>query len=91
MSQSVIVIQFPETENQMELGIIIERAQELFKGREGVKASLCVDKTAERVIALVKGEYDEKLMRRAISSTGLEVVLPQEEQEREGDGTESGV
>lgn len=91
MSESAIVIIFPETENQMELALIIEKAQELFKGREGVSAKLIVNESAERVIAIVKGEYDEKLMRRAVAGARLQVVLPPEEPEREGDTTEPGV
>lgn len=91
MSQFAIVIIFPETENQMELGIIIEKAQELFKGRKGVSAKLTKDVTAERVIKIVEGEYDEKLMRRAVAGTRLQMVLPQEEPEREDHSTEPGV
>lgn len=54
MDKAVIVLIFPEPKDDMEMGMIIQKAQEVYKNRPDVKAILTVKNAAEKIISFIE-------------------------------------
>ncbi len=52
MGQVVIVFNFPEPENNVELGLIIAKAKELFADKEDLKVHMAIKDAADSVMAV---------------------------------------
>ncbi len=56
---AVIIFSFPEPEDSLELGAIIQETKKFFEGRENVKAHLAVNNAADQIISMFDPSVDE--------------------------------
>ncbi len=54
MGQAMIILEFPDPENALEMGIFIAQAQKAFAGTPNMRMHLAVRGSAEEILAIVK-------------------------------------
>jgi hypothetical protein len=55
---AVIIFSFPEPDDALELGAIIQETKKFFEGRENVKAHLAVNNAADQIISMFDPSVD---------------------------------
>ncbi len=54
MGQAMIILEFPDPENPIAMGIFVAKAQKAFAGTPDMRMHLAVRESAEEILAIVK-------------------------------------
>ncbi len=54
MGQAMIILEFPDPENALEMGLVVAKAQKAFEGTPDMRMHLAVRGAAEEILAIVK-------------------------------------
>ncbi len=54
MGQAMIILEFPDPENALAMGVFVAKAQKAFEGTPNMRMHLAVRGAAEEILAIVK-------------------------------------